>query len=148
MNPTTPFEKWTYDMLFQTCKLIGIRGYYRMRKTELVETLYDIIRNPQRVPRTLTRFYYKKIPYTDMEEIPRRNKCIHGRGKYYCKECKELRVGGGGICEHGRQKYVCRDCGGADICDHGIAINTCNICYKLLYERNICYHGLAFENCK
>ena len=72
MNPVTPYEKWTYDMLFQGCRLIGIRGYYRMRKAELVETLYDSNRNPKRVPRTLTRVYYKKTPNTDMEEIPRR----------------------------------------------------------------------------
>ena len=43
-----------------------------MRKAQLVETLYDITCNPQRVPRTLTRVYYEKIPNTDMEEIPRR----------------------------------------------------------------------------
>ena len=36
-NPATPYEKWTYDMLFEAAKLISIRGYYRMRKAELVE---------------------------------------------------------------------------------------------------------------
>ena len=178
-------------MLFKAAKLIGIRGYYRMHKADLVEELYAIHRDPQRVPRTLTRVYYMKTPNPDMEAIPRRRikRCIHGRQsnickeckelgvvgegicehirkRYHCKECKALGVGGTGICEHDRQKYkcidcrgrgicehgiqkyVCKDCGEGGICEaHGISLNSCKLCNTLLFVRNICYHGIAFENC-
>ena len=82
-------------MLFEAAKLIGIRGYYWMRKADLVEELYALHRDPQRVPRTITRVYYKKTPDPNMEAIPRRHikRCIHGRQSYICKECKELGVG-------------------------------------------------------
>ena len=33
--------------------------------------------------------------------------CVHGRRRYFCKEC-----GGAGICEHGLRRSNCKDCGG------------------------------------
>ena len=32
---------------------------------------------------------------------------VHGRRRYFCKEC-----GGAGICEHGLRRSNCKDCGG------------------------------------
>ena len=43
--PRIPYEEWKYDMLFEYAKLIGVRGYYRKRKHELVEELYALNRD-------------------------------------------------------------------------------------------------------
>ena len=39
--------------------------------------------------------------------------CIHGKCKYFCREC-----GGSQICEHNKIKSYCKECKGSQICEH------------------------------
>lgn len=56
--------------------------------------------------------------------------CEHNRRRYYCVECKQLGVGGSGLCKHDRRKNRCRLCGGASICEHNKSRHICIECKK------------------
>ena len=86
----------------------GIKGYYKMRKAELIEAL-GIVNQP----------------------LPK-GKCIHGKGKYLCKECK-----GSQICSHNKQKTRCRECNGNSFCKHDRVKYLCKECSG----KGICIHG-------
>jgi hypothetical protein len=46
------------------------------------------------------------------------SKCQHNRRITFCKECKQLGIGGKGICEHDKYRYRCVECNGEGICEH------------------------------
>jgi hypothetical protein len=68
-----------------------------------------------------------------------RQKCEHGKTKYYCKDC-----GGKGICEHGKQKSRCKECNGSEICEHDKRKAYCKNCNGNAY----CEHGKQKSRCK
>ena len=137
-------EKQSVKELKKLAKDQGIKGYYRLRKAELIEALGNID-----TPR----------PITELEPIPEdktkknKYKCVHGRFKYYCKDCGGSRIcshnlrknrcrecDGSSICEHDRMRNVCKECGGSQICIHGKQIWWCRLC--------ICKHNRRKEQCK
>ena len=65
--------------------------------------------------------------------------CVHGRCKYFCKECK-----GSQICIHNKIKYQCKECGGSQICEHGKQKSRCKECRG----SQICEHGKQKQQCK
>ena len=58
--------------------------------------------------------------------------CIHGKIKYFCKEC-----GGSQICEHDRIKYACKECKGSQY------MNVC-IISKNKSVKNVADHKYAY----
>ena len=102
----------------------GIKGYYRMRKAELIQALTPVGDPSQ------TDIVYDLIninsPHTTSatDHIKKTNlKCPHGRQNRQCKDC-----GGKDICHHGRHKYYCKDCEGSQICTHGRFKKYCKEC--------------------
>ena len=91
----------------------GIKGYYKMRKAELIQALtpvsdpsqpdivYDLININSPPTASTTK---KPIKKTKLK------RCPHGKQKHYCKEC-----GGSQICPHERIKRYCKECGGKQI---------------------------------
>ena len=71
-------------------------------------------------------------------------KCIHKRQKFYCKECKNIGVGGNGICEHNKRKTRCKECKGGSICEHGKHRAICKDCKG----GSICEHNNQKSLCK
>ena len=71
--------------------------------------------------------------------IKKISKCIHGKQKYFCKEC-----GGSAICEHGKQKAGCKECGGSSFCVHGKRKEICKECGGSA----ICDHNKLKASCK
>ena len=114
--------------------MIGVKGYYRMRKAELIETTN--LGEPPR-PIRITREYFKQNP-TDTKLTSCRpwKKCEHRRNRYTCKEC-----GGGGVCEHYKQRYHCKECRGAGICEHDKQKYVCKEC------KGICFHDVSLNSC-
>ena len=98
------FDEMKFDYLFEYAKCLNIRGYYRMRKAELIEVLNALEGQPPR-PTPITREYFKQNPDTTPTRCRSIKRCEHGRNRYYCKEC-----GGKGIFEHDKQKYYCKEC--------------------------------------
>ena len=72
----------------------GVKGYYRMRKAELIEALGG-------------------ASYSGSGPVHKTWKCEYGKVRYWCRECP-----GGGICEHKRVEYLCKDCGWKGLCIH------------------------------
>ena len=127
----------------------GIKGYYRMRKAELIHALsllgdhsqpedhseinlsrgtdivYDLI-NINSPPAEATE---KHIKNTKLNEI---KKCPHEKRKSRCKDC-----GGSEICTHNRVRYTCKDCKGDGICEHNRERYHCKDCKG----KGICIHG-------
>lgn len=68
-----------------------------------------------------------------------RSLCHHGRGRYYCKDCK-----GGGICEHNKRRSTCRECKGSSYCKHNKVRYTCIKCKGC----SICKHKRKRADCK
>ena len=64
--------------------------------------------------------------------------CIHGKRKYYCREC-----GGKYYCIHGKGKRICRQCGGNDRCIHDREKYTCKECGG----SSFCNHGRIKSKC-
>ena len=56
-------------------------------------------------------------------EYLHKNKCIHDKIKYRCKDCN-----GKGFCIHDKPKYTCKDCNGKGICGHNRQKYDCKIC--------------------
>ena len=55
-------------------------------------------------------------------------KCPHGNRKYRCMQCREMKMGGSGICEHDRRRGRCVMCKGKQICEHLKRTSSCSIC--------------------
>ena len=83
--------------------------------------------------------------------------CVHGKCKYFCKECGGSRIcehdrikyfckkcKGSQICKHDRVKYNCKECGGSQICEHGKQKQQCKDCGG----SQICEHGKQKSSCK
>ena len=65
--------------------------------------------------------------------------CIHGKIKYFCKEC-----GGSQICKHDRIKYACKKCKGSLYCMHNKQKQKCKECGG----SQICIHNKQQQQCK
>ena len=65
--------------------------------------------------------------------------CIHGKLKYYCREC-----GGSQICEHDRIKHACKKCKGSLYCVHNRQKQRCKECGG----SQICIHNNQKQQCK
>lgn len=66
-------------------------------------------------------------------------KCIHGKQKYYCKDC-----GGKGICQHDKRKERCKICGGNALCEHDKEKSRCRLCNG----NSFCKHNRRKYDCK
>ena len=88
-------EKQTVKQLKAIARERGIKGYYRMKRAELLEVLG--INESEK----------------DVTQSKQPKKCPHDKQKYQCKECK-----GKGICHHNQRKSNCKDCKGSEICQH------------------------------
>ena len=86
----------------------------------------------------------------------KRNKCEHGKQKFYCIECQGsgicehkrrrencVECQGSGICEHKRQRRQCVECQGSGICEHKRIRNTCKECQG----GSICEHNKRRTYC-
>ena len=86
----------TAKELKEMAKTLKIKGWYRMRKAELINAIDSVARQePTKPPKA----------------EPKR--CPHGKNKYSYKECLGSR-----ICEHDKQRYFCKECGGNAYCRH------------------------------
>ena len=115
-----------------------IKGYYRMRKAELIEALERTKNLPEGVLAVNEAQLYKwldslegiptvlKLEFNNLVIKKRRNDstlCTHGVVKYFCKACK-----GSQICPHNRHKAFCVPCGGSQICKHNKRKGRCKEC--------------------
>ena len=73
------------------------------------------------------------------KETRLKNKCEHGRLKYYCKEC-----GGSQICDHNKRKEECKVCVGSQICEHNKRKKNCKDCKG----SQICEHNKHKSACR
>jgi hypothetical protein len=71
--------------------------------------------------------------------LTKRNTCVHGKLKYYCRDC-----GGSDFCKHGKRKSLCENCGGGSLCTHVVRKDRCRICRG----NGICEHSRQVESCK
>ena len=114
----------------------GIKGYYRMRKAELIK----LIEETDLIEFDSIETYDKKCSHKIREKSCKHcGICIHNRVKYTCKEC-----GGKGICQHDKQKRFCKECGGKGICPHGKDKSYCKECGG----SQICPHSRQKRQCK
>ena len=74
-----------------------------------------------------------------MKQYRFKNKCIHDKQKYRCKEC-----GGSSICIHNKQKTQCKECRGSSICIHDKYKSICKECGG----SSICIHDKLKSRCK
>ena len=80
----------------------GIKGYYRMRKAELIKLIEELDLKEFECTETYDIKCSHKIREKSCKHC---GICEHNRVIYMCKECK-----GKGICQHSRQKYHCKEC--------------------------------------
>ena len=90
--------------------------------------------------------FYSKNPKTDIFykccDICRARpvkKCIHGKVKRQCKDCK-----GSSICIHNKHKATCKECKGSAICIHDKQKGQCRDCKGLTF----CIHNKHKASCK
>ena len=109
-------------------KELKIKGRSRMRKEDFINALKkfpdeEIIKL---IPKDTIINNYNYI-------------CIHGKCKYFCREC-----GGTQICEHNKIKPYCKECKGSQICTHDIQKYLCKGCKG----KGICKHNKQKRQCK
>lgn len=67
--------------------------------------------------------------------FPEKYKCIHGRSKYYCRDCRT------GLCIHDKFHFSCKECRNL-LCLHSTRKSSCNKCNK-----SKCTHGKSKFTC-
>jgi len=149
INIIIKMEKQTVKELKALAKEQGIKGYYKLRKAELIEALTNAKPPRNIVPKTSSRIL----------DEPKRDptKCLHGKVKYYCRDCRGSQIcphdrrksrcrecNGGSFCEHKRARYICKDCNGKGICEHNRQKFFCKLCGG----SQICEHNRQKSQCK
>jgi len=71
--------------------------------------------------------------------VIKKNLCIHGKKKYYCKECD-----GGRFCKHNKDKYACKECNKDRFCEHNRKTYNCKECGG----GRFCKHNKEKYDCK
>ena len=152
-------ENKTVKELKSLAKDRGIPRYYRMRKAELIEALGNTPQSPISVSNTSSNILDEPIPEINVPILDKTttNKCLHGKVKYYCKDCEGSQIcshnrrktrcrecNGGSICEHKRVRYLCKDCVGKGICSHGRQKFFCKDCGG----SQICKHNRQKSHCR
>jgi len=74
--------------------------------------------------------------------------CIHGREKYYCRDC-----GGLSFCIHNKNRKNCRECHGSSLCIHNKQKYGCKDCggkgtLEETRKRRFCVHGKRKYYCR
>ena len=83
-----------FVQLKKIAKELKIKGRSRMCKEDFINVFKKFTEEE------IINLIQKVNPYNNYI-------CIHGKCKYYCKECD-----GSYICEHNKNKYQCRECKG------------------------------------
>ena len=132
--------KVTVKELKAAAKEQKIKGWYLMRKAELIDALQAVERQePTKPPKAKTKLcLHGKNKYYCKECLGSKF-CQHGRQRHFCKEC-----GGNGICIHWNNKYYCKECSGKQICEHNRVKYSCKECGG----NGICIHGKDKRHCK
>ena len=121
-------SKQSYRDLKSLAKTQGIKGYYKMKKAELLKELKidesaDTSRKTMNQKRKLTdqkllHYYciHDRYKY-QCRSCQGSGYCKQDRQLYLCKECAAQGTGGKGICQHNKRRYICVDCNGKGVCN-------------------------------
>jgi len=164
MDIIIKMEKHTAKELKTLAKEQGVKGYYKLRKAELIEALANAKPSRNIAPNTSSSILDELIPKPKVELVkvldePKRDpkKCSHGKVKYYCRDCHGSQIcphdrqksrcklcNGGSFCEHKRARYICKDCNGKGICEHNRQKFFCKLCGG----SQICEHNRQKSQCR